>query len=53
LDALKSRKEEVRIAAMGFLGVQKPACRVEGRFEGAVDSAECLWRGFWRTVWWG
>lgn len=41
-EAQKSRKEDVRVAAMGCEGVHVPAWRVEGREEGAVRSEECL-----------
>jgi hypothetical protein len=45
----KSRNPFVRIAAMGFLLVHIPALNEEGRFEGALASEECLWRGALRT----
>ena len=45
----KSRKEAVRMAAMGEEEVQRPAVRGDGREDGAEEGWECWWRGFWRT----
>jgi hypothetical protein len=41
LEAVRSRKAFVIVAAMGEVGLQKPAWRMEGRFFGAEEGAEC------------
>jgi hypothetical protein len=45
----KSRKEDVRMAAMGEVGLQKPAVTVEGREVADEAGAERRVRGLWRT----
>lgn len=43
-------KAEVRDAAMGWVGVQKPEERDGGREVEKEGGLESLWRGAWRTV---
>lgn len=45
----KSRKEAVRLAAMGEEGVQRPVVRLEGGWGAEVEGWECCVRGFWKT----
>lgn len=45
----KSRKEFVRMAAIGLLLVHIPALIEEGGLEGVLASEECLWRGALKT----
>jgi len=49
-EALKSRKEAVRVAAMGVVEVQKPGWREEGREGAEVRGEKWRARGLWNTV---